>query len=87
MGADEIDSSQGVPAPPAPQENKRPEKLSPINLLMQKVELGEEDFSTFKDILRSLWKNKQYQNEKAADWESWDDIPKREVVKILGIIE
>ena len=54
---------------------------------MEKVDLGEEDFSTFKDILRGLWKSKQYQNKKAADWESWDDIPKREVVKILGIIE
>jgi len=87
VGADEIDSSQGTPVPSVTQETKRPEKLSPINLLMEKVDLGEEDFSTFKDILRGLWKNKQYQNEKAADWESWDDIPKREVVKILGIID
>jgi hypothetical protein len=87
VGADEIDSSQGVPLPSVPQESKRPEKLSPINLLMEKVDLGEEDFSTFKDILRGLWKNKQYQNEKAAEWESWDDIPKREVIKILGILD
>ena len=87
VGADEIDSSQSNAAPPVTQEPKRPDKLSPINLLMEKVDLGEEDFSTFKDILRGLWKNKQYQNEKAADWESWDDIPKREVVKILGVID
>ena len=87
VGADEIDSSQGDASPPVTQETKRPDKLSPINLLMEKVDLGEEDFSTFKDILRGLWKSKQYQNKKAADWESWDDIPKREVVKILGIIE
>jgi len=87
VGADEIDSSQGVSAPPAPQETKRPEKLSPINLLMEKVDLGPEDFSTFRDILRGLWKSKQYQNEKTGEWESWDDIPKREVVKILGVIE
>ena len=87
VGADEIDTSQSAPASSEPQETKRPEKLSPINLLMEKVALGEEDFSTFKDILRGLWKNKQYQNEKVADWESWDDIPKREVIKILGVIE
>jgi len=87
VGADEIDSSQGNDSPPEVQETKRPDKLSPINLLMEKVDLGEEDFSTFKDILRGLWKSKQYQNKKAADWESWDDIPKREVVKILGVIE
>ena len=87
VGADEIDSSQTNTSPPVTKEAKRPDKLSPINLLMEKVDLGEEDFSTFKDILRGLWKSKQYQNETAADWESWDDIPKREVVKILGIIE
>ena len=90
VGADEIDSSQGNASPPTTKEVKRPvkrpDKLSPINLLMEKVDLGEEDFSTFKDILRGLWKSKQYQNETAADWEGWDDIPKREVVKILGII-
>jgi hypothetical protein len=87
VGADEIDSSQGNVSPPATKEVKRPDKLSPINLLMEKVDLGEEDFSTFKDILRGLWKSKQYQNEKTSEWESWDDIPKREVVKILGIID
>jgi len=87
VGADEIDSSQGASVPSAPQETKRPEKLSPINLLMEKVDLGPEDFSTFRDILRGLWKSKQYQNEKTGEWESWDDIPKREVVKILGVIE
>jgi hypothetical protein len=87
VGADEIDSSQGNVSPPATKEVERPDKLSPINLLMEKVDLGEEDFSTFKDILRGLWKSKQYQNEKTSEWESWDDIPKREVVKILGIID
>ena len=66
---------------------KSGDKLSPLHLLMDKVDLSEDQFDTFKEILRGLWKNKQYKNEEVANWESWEDIPKREVIKILGIIE
>ena len=46
---------------------------------------SEEGFETFKGVLRSLWKSKKYQNEDAANWESWQDIPKSEIVKLVKI--
>jgi len=89
VGADEIDSSQqNASAPPSTRKpEKSGDKLSPLHLLMDKVDLSEDQFDTFKEILRGLWKNKQYKNEEVANWESWEDIPKREVIKILGIID
>ncbi len=79
VGADEIDSSGGAPLP----EKK---KLTPINILMDKTGLADDQFSVFKDILRGLWKGGQYKNESAADWENWDDIPKKEIMKLLEVL-
>jgi hypothetical protein len=84
VGADEIDSSNGTSPAVVQADNK--EKFTPINILMQKMGLGDEDFSTFKDILRGLWKSGQYKNEDAAEWESWGDIPKKEVMKLLEVL-
>ncbi len=84
VGADEIDTSNGTPPAKIQADNK--EKFTPLNILMQKIGLGEEDFATFKDILRGLWKSGQYKNEDAADWESWRDIPKKEIMKLLEIL-
>ena len=53
---------------------------------MDKTGLSGEEFSTFKDILRGLWKGNQYKNESAADWEGWEDIPKKEIMKLLKIL-
>lgn len=84
VGADEIDSSNGT-SPAVVQANNK-DKFSPLNVLMDKTGLSEEEFSTFKDILRSLWKGGQYKNESAADWGEWKDIPKKEVMKLLEIL-
>jgi len=84
VGADEIDSSNGTPPAVVQADNK--EKFTPLNILMQKISLGEDDFGMFKDILRGLWKSAQYKNEDAADWESWEDIPKKEVMKLLEVL-
>ena len=84
VGADDIDSSNGTPPAVAQANNK--EKFSPLNVLMDKTGLSHEEFPTFKDILRSLWKGGQYKNEKTADWESWEDIPKKEIMKLLEIL-
>ena len=85
VGADEIDSSGGKSMPSLPQADVK-EKLSPLNILMKKMGLSPEDFSTFKDILRGMWKSGQYKNENVADWEDWEDIPKKEVMKLLEIL-
>jgi len=84
VGADEIDTSNGKSSPVNIADNK--DKLSLVNVLMNKVGLSDEDFSTFKDILRGLWKSSKYQNEDVADWESWEDIPKKEIRKLLEIL-
>jgi len=84
VGADEIDSSNGT-SPAVVQANNK-DKFSPLNVLMEKTGLSDEEFSTFKDILRSLWKGGQYKNESAADWGEWKDIPKKEVMKLLEIL-
>jgi hypothetical protein len=79
VGADEIDSSGGAPLP-------QKKKLTPITILMDKTGLSDDQFSVFKDILRGLWKGGQYKNESAADWESWKDIPKKEIMKLLEVL-
>jgi hypothetical protein len=84
VGADEIDSSNGT-LPAVAQANNK-DKFSPLNVLMDKTGLSGEEFSTFKDILRGLWKGNQYKNESAADWEGWEDIPKKEIMKLLKIL-
>ena len=53
---------------------------------MEKVNLSEDDFETFKDILRGLWKSGKYKNDNVSDWEEWEDIPKKEIMKLLQIV-
>ena len=84
VGADEIDTSNGKPPTLIQASNK--DKFSPINLLMDKTGLSEEEFATFKDILRGLWKSGQYKNEAVGEWEQWSDIPKKDVMKLLEIL-
>lgn len=83
VGADEIDTSNGK-AIVVQADSK--EKFAPVNVLMNKVSLSEEEFATFKEILRGLWKSKKYQNEEAAAWESWSDIPTKEIMKLLEVL-
>lgn len=84
VGADEIDSSNGTSPAKIQADNK--DKFAPINILMQKMALTQEDFSTFKEILRGLWKSGQYKNEEAGEWEGWEDIPKKEIMKLLEVL-
>ena len=84
VGADEIDTSNGKSPTLIQASNK--DKFSPINLLMDKTGLSEQEFATFKDILRSLWKSGQYKNEQVGDWEQWSDIPKKDIMKLLEIL-
>ena len=87
VGADEIDTSNGKKAV-APQQ-KEAGSYGPLAILMAYLQLDDtqEDFETFKDILRSLWKNKQYQNEDAKEWAAWSDMPTKEVVKLIKILK
>jgi hypothetical protein len=84
VGADEIDTSGGKS--PAAIQASHKEKFSPLNVLIDKTGLANDQFSTFKDILRGLWKGGQYKNEEAANWEDWTDIPKKEIIKLLEVL-
>ncbi len=83
VGADEIDTSDGK-SPLVSSTN--PERFNKLTLLMEKVNLSEDDFETFKDILRGLWKSGKYKNDNVSDWEEWEDIPKKEIMKLLQIV-
>ena len=87
VGADEIDTSNGKKVV-APQQ-KEAGSYGPLAILMDRLQLNDtqEDFETFKEILRGLWKNKQYQNEDAKEWAGWSDIPTKEVSKLVKILK
>ena len=45
-----------------------------------------ENFPSFQDKLRQLWKNELYRNEAVTDWSAFDDIPPKEervLIKLL----
>jgi len=44
-------------------------------------------FSDFKNKLREFWKDGIYKNEKASEWESYADIPAKEIRKLLVVIK
>ena len=84
VGADEIDKSQGQPAsiaavaPP----------ITPLGILekMLREKYAVDSFDDFKGLLRDLWKDEKYRNEKAADWKSFQDIDSSEARKLLAVI-
>jgi len=84
VGADEIDSSNGKSLPLSRSETP---SCGPLAVLMKSLDLDdtEEDFQSFKDVLRGLWKSKKYQNKEAADWSSWQDIPVAEIRALIKI--
>lgn len=84
VGADEIDSSNGKSLPSASLETP---SCGPLSVLMKHLDLDntEEDFKSFKEVLRGFWKSKKYQNKEAADWSSWEDIPTAEIRSLIKI--
>ncbi len=59
----------------------------PLSVLLKHLDLDntEEDFKSFKEVLRGFWKSKKYQNKEAADWSSWEDIPTAEIRSLIKI--
>ena len=62
--------------------------ISPQGLLKRHIskKLSVDSFDDFKDHLRKLWVNGEYQNEKVAEWSSFKDIPARECRKLISIL-
>jgi len=83
VGADEIDSSNGKSLPT----KQDAASYGPLAVLMNHLQLEttEEDFKSFKEILRGFWKSKKYQNKEAADWADWSDIPTAEIKSLIKI--
>ncbi len=83
VGADEIDSSNGKSLPV----KQGAASYGPLAVLTNHLQLQttEEDFKSFKEILRGFWKSKKYQNKEAADWTDWSDIPTAEIKSLIKI--
>jgi hypothetical protein len=47
---------------------------------------GGDEFESFKEFLRSLWKSETYRNEDASKWKTWTDIPVKEARALIKFI-
>jgi hypothetical protein len=47
---------------------------------------GGDEFESFKDFLRSLWKSETYRNEEASKWKTWTDIPVKEARALIKFV-
>lgn len=91
VGADEIDKSKGVKNVQtidtsgftATAATTTPKGLLE-KYLREKHEVS--DFDGFKELLRLLWKEDKYVNEDVKDWGSFEDIPVKEVRKLIAVI-
>jgi len=72
VGDDEIDKSNNLPQSNV---NLSP-TLTPYSMVesLAKDKLNCSNFEEFKVILRDWWKTEKYQNEKAKNWNSFEDI-------------
>lgn len=89
VGDDEIDKSNGLPQHPEADEVEPLKKLTPNGVLeslaSSKLKCG--SFNDFKDKLRELWTLELYRNDKAKDWNSFDDVPAKEARLLINIIK
>jgi hypothetical protein len=84
VGADEIDKSQGQPAPV---EAVAP-PITPLGILekLLREKYSVDSFEDFKGLLRDLWKEERYRNEEAAEWNSFQDIDGAEARRLLAVL-
>ena len=82
VGDDEIDKSDTkVSISPS-------NPLSPYAILQShaKEKLACSSFDDFREQLRILWQEDKYRNEDVKKWKDWEDIPAKEIRKLLAII-
>ena len=80
VGDDEIDKSSGsVKASEVAYANS----LTPNGVL----EKAFNNFSSFQDALRNLWRNKSYRNEEASKWDAFEAIPPKEARVLIKLLK
>ena len=93
VGADEIDKSKGANNSNSVEYDSSSDSamlpLTPSGTLQKALEGDHQikSFEGFKELLRALWKEETYRNEKAAEWDSYDDIPAKECRKLIAIVK
>jgi hypothetical protein len=86
VGEDEIAKGNGAKAASSSIDGSA--DISPQGILSKKfTENIGGGFSDFKSWLRELWKAESYQNEDAANWKTWSDIPAKEARALLKFIK
>tara|TARA_B100000497_G_C7696215_1_gene425470 strand:+ start:8240 stop:9040 length:801 start_codon:yes stop_codon:yes gene_type:complete len=91
VGADEIDKSKGSKVSQSSSDQSftvSAATTTPKGLLEKYLRDKHEvtNFDGFKDLLRLLWKEEKYVNEDVKDWGSFNDIPVKEVRKLIAVI-
>ena len=89
VGDDEIDKSNGLPQHPETDEVEPLKKLTPNGVLesLASSKLKCASFDGFKDKLRELWTLELYRNDKAKNWQKYDDVPAKEARLLINIIK
>lgn len=82
VGDDEIDKSDSKVTISASN------PLSPCSVLKNHArdKLSCLSFDDFREKLRKLWQEDKYRNEDVKKWKDWEDIPPKEIRKLLAII-
>jgi len=78
VGDDEIDKSS-----PTSEPSSFTASLTPNGILENKFE----NFSSFQDKLRQLWKKELYRNDFVTDWSAFDDIPPKEARVLIKLLK
>jgi len=89
VGDDEIDKSDPSKRPQPSTDSSSAAMLSPNSVLESVVskELNCNSFSEFKDELRNLWTENLYRNDKAKEWENFEDIPAKEARVLIKLVK
>ena len=84
VGDDEIDKSSGKDSIQA----QALASMSPSSVLekQSREKLNCSSFEDFKGHLRTWWSTKQYQNDDVKNWASFEDIPPKDALILLAII-
>ena len=88
VGEDEIDKKGSGKVVTASEQSS---DVTPQGVLKNKFRdsehnSGGDEFESFKNFLRSLWKSETYRNEEASKWKTWTDIPVKEARALIKFI-
>jgi hypothetical protein len=83
VGDDEIDKSNGRPLAASSTSGLTPSSILE-GQVRDKLDCG--SFDDFKQILRTWWQEKKYNNQEVGSWSSFEDVPAKEARVLLKLI-